>query len=100
MILNLISFQILASNEFDVSAVSLYPNPASQEFTLNLGDNSSNNINVSIVNNLGQQLKHYDQSAFNVSSQANFDVSNFASGLYFITINIDNHTTVKKLLIE
>ncbi len=97
---NVFTDGILATNEFDVSAVSLYPNPTSQEFTLNLGDNSSDNIDVSIVNSIGQQLKHYDQSAFNGSSKANFDVSSFASGLYFITIKVDNLTTVKKLLIK
>ena len=90
----------LATNEFDVSTLSLYPNPASQEFTLNIGDNSSDNIDISIVNSLGQQLKHYNQSAFNGGSQANFDVSSFTSGLYFITIKVDNLSTVKKLLIK
>jgi hypothetical protein len=90
----------LSTNEFDVSALSLYPNPASQEFTINLGDNSSDNIDVSIVNSLGQQLRRYDQSVFNGSSQASFDVSSFASGLYFISIKSDGITSTKKLLIK
>jgi hypothetical protein len=90
----------LAINEFDVLALSLYPNPTSQEFTINIGDNSSDNIDVSIINSLGQQLKQYDQSVFNGGSQANFDVSSFASGLYFITIKSEGITTTKKLLIK
>ncbi|MFT5982359.1 MAG: hypothetical protein ACI9RM_000789, partial [Ulvibacter sp.] len=85
---------------FDASSLSLYPNPAAQEFTINLGDNSSDNIDVSIFNSLGQQLNQYDQSVFNDSSQASFDISSFASGLYFITIKSDGITTTKKLLIK
>jgi hypothetical protein len=91
---------VLATNEFDASSLSLYPNPAAQEFTINLGDNSSDNIDVSIFNSLGQQLNQYDQSVFNDSSQASFDISSFASGLYFITIKSDGITTTKKLLIK
>ena len=60
----------------------------------------SDNIDVSIVNSLGQQLKRYDQSVFNGRSQASFDVSSFTSGLYFITIKSDGVTTTKKLLIK
>ena len=97
---NIFTDGVLAINEFNASALSLYPNPASQAFTLNLGDNSSDNIDVSIVNSLGQQLKQYDQSVFNGSSQASFDVSSFATGLYFITIKSDGITTTKKLLIK
>ena len=91
---------VLAANEFNISSLSLYPNPASQGFTLDLGDNSFNTIDVSIINSLGQQLKQYDQSIFNGSSKASFDVSSFASGLYFITIASDGISTTKKLLIK
>jgi len=97
---NVFTDGLLATNEFDVSALSLYPNPTSQKFTINLGDNSSDNIDVSIVNSLGQLLQQYDQSVFNGSSQASFNVSSFASGLYFITIKSDGITTTKKLLIK
>ena len=91
---------VLAANEFNISSLSLYPNPASQGFTLDLGDNSFNTIDISIINSLGQQLKQYDQSIFNGSSKASFDVSSFASGLYFITIASDGISTTKKLLIK
>jgi hypothetical protein len=97
---NIFTDGVLATSEFDLSTLSLYPNPASQEFTIHLGDNSSDNIEVSIVNSLGQQLQQYDQSVFNGSSQANFNVSSFASGLYFITIKSEGITTTKKLLIK
>jgi len=64
---------ILATNDFDVSELSIYPNPTSREFTINLGNTAHNNINI--VNSLGQQLKQYDSSVFNNNSQANFDVN-------------------------
>jgi hypothetical protein len=97
---NIFTTGLLATNEFDASSLSLYPNPAAQEFTINLGNNSSDNIDVSIFNSLGQQLNQYDQSVFNGSPQASFDISSFASGLYFITIQSDGITTTKKLLIK
>jgi hypothetical protein len=78
----------------------LYPNPTSQEYTIDLGENVAKKISVSIVNSLGQQLKIYDQSVFNENFKANFDVSTFATGLYFITIQVDGNSTTKKLLVK
>jgi hypothetical protein len=80
--------------------MNLYPNPASQKFTINLGDNTSDNINISIINSIGQQLKQYDESVFKGGSQANFDVSSLATGLYFISIKSEGITMTKKLLIK
>jgi hypothetical protein len=91
---------LLDTNESNLSSLSMYPNPASQEFTINLGENRGDSIDVLIANSLGQQLRQYDQSVFGGSSQANFSVSDFATGLYFITVKVDGITTTKKLLIQ
>ena len=91
---------LLDTNESNLSSLSMYPNPASQEFTINLGENRGDSIDVLIANSLGQQLRQYDQSVFGGNSQANFSVSDFATGLYFITVKVDGITTTKKLLIQ
>ena len=91
---------ILATKEFNASDLSIYPNPASQGFTIDLGNTAPDTIDVIIVNSLGQQLKQYDSYIFNGNSQANFDISNFASGLYFVTIHVDGVEISKKLLIK
>ena len=91
---------VLAVTEFDASKLSMYPNPASQEFTINLGSNSPDDIDVLIVNSLGQQLNRFDSAVFNGSPQTNIDVSSFASGLYFVTIKLNGNSITKKLLIK
>jgi hypothetical protein len=91
---------VLAVTEFDASELSMYPNPASREFTINLGDSAYDNINLLIMNSLGQQLNRFDKAVFNGNSQTNIDVSNLATGLYFVTITLDGNSITKKLLIE
>jgi len=86
--------------EFDASELSLYPNPASREFTINLGDNAYDNIDLLIMNSLGQQLNRFDNAVFNGNSNTNIDVSNLATGLYFVIITLDGNSITKKLLIE
>ena len=91
---------VLAVTEFDASELAIYPNPASREFTINLGNNAYDNIDILVVNSLGQQLKRFDEAVFNSNSQANIDVSSFASGLYFVTIKLNGNSITKKLLIK
>jgi hypothetical protein len=91
---------LLDTNESNLSSLSMYPNPASQKFTINLGENRGDSIDVLIANSLGQQLRQYDQSVFGGNSQATFSVSDFATGLYFITVKVEGVTTTKKLLIQ
>ena len=69
-------------------AISIYPNPASQEITITGSFQS-----LSIVNTLGQTIIN--------SSSSTVDVSSLQSGLYFIQINASyKNTSNIKLVIE
>jgi hypothetical protein len=81
-----------------VSQVSLYPNPATHSFTLDLKDVKGETVNVSIISMMGQVVY---QKEFEVSGGAllqNFDVYEYANGVYTIDIRIGNYNIRKKLI--
>ncbi len=73
---------------------TLYPNPANSVITIT----ASKNIDaVKIYDLTGQLLSEYTRQN---GKTALLDVSNFANGLYFITVLSNGKTTTKKAIIN
>ena len=81
------------------STISLYPNPATNKVNIAVNDNAYDSIRIQVVNSLGQRLQSTES---NGQSTNNFslDVSNLATGLYFINIEADGVKISKKLLVK
>ena len=79
------------------SNFKLFPNPASKTLTLSLDEPLSKEASVFITNNLGQTV-FYQELEGNITTV--FDVSNYTTGLYFLTITSNGVSETKKLIIE
>jgi PKD repeat protein len=93
---------ILISDIDEVSDadVSVYPNPSSGSFTIELsGALMSGDVSIEGINTLGQKVF---SSAKKVSSsfKMEIEVSNVARGIYFIEIKTANAFVRKKILVE
>ena len=71
---------------------ALYPNPTQGRFTLELAEECG----IGIFNILGQQVMHIDK----VSGIQQISLEDAPKGLYFIQIQSENNTEVKKLILE
>lgn len=89
----------VSENEL-ANAISLYPNPALNEVNISINDASFSNIEITVVNSLGQKLQYLNGAVQNETNTVTIDVSNYASGLYFVNITADGSTLSKKLLIK
>jgi len=69
-----------------VNTVKVYPNPVVNELTVSF---NSNNPTITIYNSLGIKMDEVQVQG----TQARFDVSGYAHGLYFVKVN--NATVVK-----
>ncbi len=78
--------------------VSLYPNPATNEVLVNFSGRTLDNMDVTVLNSLGQVL--YKATDVNSSSEVSIDVSQYSSGLYFVKIKTGNSIATKKLLVN
>jgi hypothetical protein len=89
----------VSENEL-ANAVSLYPNPALNEVNVSINDASFSNIEITVINSLGQKLQILKGAIQNETNTITINVSNYASGLYFVNITADGTTLSKKLLIK
>ncbi len=82
---------VLSNETFTASNVNMYPNPTNS--TVNI--NSIENIDsVSIMNILGQTVINKDVN----SNDFSLDISELNNGQYFLRLNSNNTTVVKKLI--
>ncbi len=82
----------------DIQA-EIYPNPAKDELHIDYSLTSSQDINVSIINTLGQTLKELIIEK-TTNGNLRIDISSIPSGVYFISIKTISSSKVNRLVIE
>ena len=80
--------------------ISLYPNPANQQVVLQLAevanfDEVATQKTVKITDMLGRTVQVFETN----ESQMTLDLSNFANGSYFVSVNNGSETATEKLLL-
>lgn len=81
-------------NEFaDNSNVNIFPNPASESFSLNT--TLATGV-VTIYNTNGQQV----YTTRFTEPNTNINVATFISGIYIVKVESDNHSITRKLVVE
>lgn len=86
----------LSNSSFEiVNAITVYPNPTTNELNINLGGDFNTATKYTIYNNLGQTIL-----TKKVGSQADLKVntSNYSNGVYFITIEREGNTKTLKFI--
>ncbi len=83
--------QLLSSNHFTEDDFALFPNPASQMFTIRLPQDTQLE-RVRLYNSLGQLLVE--------TSSETIDVSAFSKGIYLVEIITNISKTTKKIIVE
>ena len=78
------------------NSVSLYPNPATAQFTIALPKAMKAEVRVFDIS--GKLLIYETESS--ISNRHSVDVSSLSSGTYFVRINSEEGTATKKLLIN
>ncbi len=74
-----------------------YPNPAKDELNLVIGSELKEEIDIKIVNSIGNIVR---SEKFNNQNEFRLDVSNLSSGIYFLQVNVGEETVTKKIIIK
>lgn len=83
--------------ENNLSSVDVYPNPANESVSVDLTAFNGNNVTVTIVNTLGQVLQ---SSAIMANGVSTLNLEGYASGLYFVQLEMNGKTSSSKLSIK
>jgi hypothetical protein len=78
------------------SEILIYPNPASELITVELLNFNSNDLTITIFDQLGRTVLSKPHKSVNTS--ANLNISNFAKGVYFIVVNSDTQVYSSKFI--
>lgn len=83
------------------SDVSLYPNPANDQFSINNQGNKAVIAKLSVYSILGQEIAHYDGvKLMNGTPDFTIDCSTWNKGIYYVTILETEKIKVIKLIKE
>jgi PKD repeat protein len=82
----------------DKAGIQIYPNPSNGRFTVKF-DKNIGQTQIIVMNILNEIL--FEQSTETVNSNAvNFDLSNYAEGVYFVRIKTGSSEQVRKIVIR
>ena len=86
----------ISENIDNIIKFDLYPNPASNIVKIKIRNNNQKAVSIEIINSLGHLIMQKADFKSNVS----IDISNYASGIYFVRIHSNEIISTKKLIIE
>lgn len=81
-----------------LQSFDIYPNPNKGVFDINIQLAKTAEIQVNIVNTLGQILKTERILSDHFSEK--YDLSHIATGLYFVKLTVDGQTVVKRVSVQ
>lgn len=82
------------------SSLAVYPNPNSGTFTLKFELAQSSDVRLSVVDILGQQVYQNTLSGFSGFYKENISIEQANAGVYIIQIQIGNHVSYKKFIVN
>ena len=90
-----VNVTIIGIEKFDGNNFSIYPNPSSGKIMIEFDD--ENIESISVVNLLGEEL--FSKTLKNQISKIALDISNFADGVYYISLNSKGKKYLRKLIV-
>ncbi|MEO6304121.1 MAG: T9SS type A sorting domain-containing protein, partial [Bacteroidia bacterium] len=84
----------------DALQFAVYPNPASQKVNIALDLLEPSNLEISVLNYLGQVVKQKNYKAQFGKNEIEIDLTTIKSGIYFVTVKSGSNVATKKLVVE
>ncbi len=87
-------------NKNNLLGFSFYPNPVHAKVNITVGIIEQNNAYVSLINNLGQEIKYIKLTKSATNTIVNMDVSEISKGTYYIRLFDGVNNTLEKIVIN
>jgi hypothetical protein len=82
------------------STFGVFPNPANENITINFNSPYTNNLQIKIIDVLGQTVIEKKEETISGSFEKQIDVSNLNAGVYMIMIRAGEKEFAQKLIIQ
>lgn len=82
------------------SELVLFPNPTKDELTLSWVTDSENDLQITCIDILGQQMMSKNFTSAEVASGIKINTSNFSNGVYFVRLNQGDVIRTRKFVVK
>lgn len=89
-----------ASNQNNIISLTVYPNPASDQFHLNIVSNESGSCYIRLIDISGKTQRTFEQQLSVGQNNAEIDISELSPGLYILQINDGKNSCQKKVVVN
>jgi hypothetical protein len=86
-------------NDILSSVSGIYPNPASESVNI-IFSGSEKSVSISLISSTGQVIRNSQFENIVAGGKAEMKIAEFSPGIYFVKIQSDRGTVIKKLVIE
>ncbi len=93
-------YSTVGFDENNSLSASVYPNPTKGEIFITLDTESTETVDIRIVNALGVAAMVQEGVVLNGRNTAKMDLSDLAQGVYFMVIETGHTRTVQKIVVE
>lgn len=94
-----VSFPTSLNEITGLTAINVFPVPASNNVTVTFDMESAKSLNVTVVNAIGQTVKQMNEEVTGGSNQVSFDVTDFANGIYFINFEAEGQVSSQRFTV-
>jgi len=85
-------------NYVNAGSLNLFPNPAANEAEIVFNTEQSVYVNMKVIDVNGKEMVSQNMSSLAGINKFRIDVSQFATGVYYVTLNVDGYMLNKKLI--
>lgn len=80
-----------------VSQFNLYPNPTTNIINVDFNIESENNVSVSILNTVGQEVDSKEMNSVSGTQTIQFDTSDLEAGMYLVKVKTGTSEQIKRI---
>ncbi len=82
--------------------LTIYPNPSNGVFTVSLANSNAKRAEVRIMNVIGNEIYHETLTRENALISTTIDLSRYSKskGLYYVKIEADNYSVVRRVIVK
>ncbi|MEZ4886053.1 MAG: choice-of-anchor B family protein [Chitinophagales bacterium] len=81
-------------------ALQIFPNPNDGQFAVTMDLPKNSEVNLQLVNVLGQTVQQYVLAATSLSFEQKFSLEDLTSGVYYLVIEVDGQRMLEKVVVE